>query len=120
MIMIYFVACYSTNLQEDPLSSIVENSPYINDGGTFKDFLMQSTDHVLSLKSKLGDTSPSSIKTFNVDEYGAQGDGKTDDTQVYIVILTNLNMVDLDREMNFVRPFCDNSLYINYFYYLFQ
>ncbi|RHN79111.1 putative polygalacturonase [Medicago truncatula] len=83
MIMIYFVACYSTNLQEDPLSSIVVNSPYINDGGIFKDFLMQSTDHVLSLKSKLGDTSPSSMKTFNVDQYGAQGDGKTDDTKAF-------------------------------------
>ncbi|PNX99652.1 polygalacturonase-like protein [Trifolium pratense] len=31
--------------------------------------------------SKLGDTNSPSLKTFDVDDYGAQGDGKTDDTQ---------------------------------------
>ncbi|GAU24258.1 hypothetical protein TSUD_23940 [Trifolium subterraneum] len=81
MIMIYFVACYSTTLQKDPLSSIVDDSPYINDGGTFKGIIKQCTNHVvLSLKSKFGDITPS-LKTFDVDDYGAQGDGKTDDTK---------------------------------------
>lgn len=87
IIMISFVAC---NLQENPLGSFVDdNSPYIDDGGTFKNFLKQSTN-VLSLKrfDKLGSstsTSPSPLlKRFNVADYGAEGDGKTDDTQVHI------------------------------------
>ncbi|KAL5067198.1 hypothetical protein RYX36_018085 [Vicia faba] len=79
MIMICVVACYS----EDPLSSIVEDSPYVYDGVIFKDFIKQIVDPVLSLESKLGSLSPSSVKTFNVDEYGAQGDGKNDDTQAF-------------------------------------
>ncbi|WJX11165.1 Polygalacturonase 1 [Trifolium repens] len=81
MIMICFVTCYSTTLHEDPLSSIVEDSPYINDGGTFHGIIKQSTNHVFSLMSKLGEISSPSLKTFDVDDYGAQGDGKTDDTQ---------------------------------------
>ncbi|KAI5396758.1 polygalacturonase [Lathyrus oleraceus] len=79
MIMISFVACYN----EDLLSSIVEDSPYIYDGVTFKDFIKQIVDPALSLESKLGGLSPTSAKTFNVDDYGAQGDGKTDDTQAF-------------------------------------
>jgi galacturan 1,4-alpha-galacturonidase len=89
MIMICFVTCYSTTLHEDPLSSIVEDSPYINDGGTFHGIIKQSTNHVFSLRSKLGEISSPSLKTFDVDDYGAQGDGKTDDTQVYIFIFTS-------------------------------
>lgn len=80
IIMISFVAC-------DSLGSFVDdNSPYIDDGGTFKKILKQSTN-VLSLKrfDKLGSFSPSPLlKRFNVADYGAEGDGKTDDTQVYI------------------------------------
>lgn len=80
--MISFVACHSTVL-EDPLSLFNKGSPYVDDGGTSKDFIKQSTN-VLSLKSfeQLGDISPS-LKTVKVSDYGAQGDGKTDDTQVY-------------------------------------
>lgn len=85
MIMISFVACYN----EDLLISIVEDSPYIYDGVTFKDFIKQIVDPALSLESKLGGLSPTSAKTFNVDDYGAQGDGKTDDTKVYLFICFN-------------------------------
>ncbi|XP_027367339.1 polygalacturonase [Abrus precatorius] len=83
IIMVSFVACCST-FQEDPLSSFLEGSPNIDDGATFKDFIKQSTD-VLSLKSfdKLGDIS-SSLKTVSVNDYGAQGDGKTDDTKAFM------------------------------------
>lgn len=85
IILISFVACCSS-LQEDPLSSIVEDSPNINDDGgtTFKGFIKQTTDNMLRLRSseKLGDTS--SLKTVNVNDYGAEGDGHTDDTQVCI------------------------------------
>lgn len=85
MIMISFVSCYN----EDLLGSTVEDSRYIYDGVIFKDFIKQIVDPVLSLETKLGDLSPSSVKSFNVDDYGAQGDGKTDDTQVYLFISTN-------------------------------
>ena len=82
IVMISFVACYST-LQEDPLSLYVEDSPYIDDGGTFMGLIKPRTD-VLSLKmlDKLGGGTTPSLKTFNVNDYGAQGDGRTDDTQV--------------------------------------
>lgn len=83
-IMICFVVCYSSTLQEDPLSLIVEDSPYINDGT----FIKQSKDHVLGLRrfDKSGEISLNSFKTFNVDDFGAQGDGKNDDTQVCVCV----------------------------------
>ncbi|KAK7267317.1 hypothetical protein RIF29_19986 [Crotalaria pallida] len=79
--MISFVACYG-NLEEDPLSLYVDDSPYIDDGGTFnnKDLIKQRTD-VLSF-DKVGGTSPSR-KPISVNEYGAKGDGRTDDTQAF-------------------------------------
>ncbi|KAL5124402.1 Polygalacturonase [Glycine soja] len=69
-IMFSFVACHSTVL--------------FDDGSTFKDFIKQKSTDVLSLKKfvKLGDIS-SSLKTVNVNDYGARGDGKTDDTQAF-------------------------------------
>lgn len=82
IVMISFVACYST-LQDDPLSLYVEDSPSIDDGGTFNEFIKQNTHDVLSLKrfDKFGGTSLL-LKTVNVNDYGAKGDGRTDDTQV--------------------------------------
>ncbi|CAJ1967577.1 unnamed protein product [Sphenostylis stenocarpa] len=68
---------------EDPLRLFDEGSSKVDDGGTLKDFIMQST-HVLSFKSfdKLGEIS-SSLQLVNVNDYGAQGDGKSDDTQAF-------------------------------------
>ncbi|XP_061373718.1 polygalacturonase-like [Gastrolobium bilobum] len=84
VVIISFVACYST-LQEDPLSSIyVDVSPSIDDGGTFKNLIEQSSD-VLRLKmfDDLGNTSPSPNKMVNVKDYGAKGNGFTDDTEAF-------------------------------------
>ncbi|KAK7278913.1 hypothetical protein RJT34_23952 [Clitoria ternatea] len=74
--MISFVAC-SCALQDLPLPY-----NYIDDGRLSKDFIKQSTD-VLSLESfhKLG--SPA-FKFVNVNDYGAKGDGKSDDTQAFM------------------------------------
>ncbi|KAG5080571.1 hypothetical protein JHK86_004636 [Glycine max] len=60
------------------------NTVLFDDGSTFKDFIKQKSTDVLSLKKfvKLGDIS-SSLKTVNVNDYGARGDGKTDDTQAF-------------------------------------
>ncbi|KAK7392871.1 hypothetical protein VNO78_21321 [Psophocarpus tetragonolobus] len=71
------VICHITVVGEDPLSLFYE-------GGTFKGFIKQST-RVLSLKSfeKLSDLS-SSDKMVNVNDYGAKGDGKTDDSQAFM------------------------------------
>lgn len=70
--MFSFVACHSTVL--------------LDGGGTFKDFIKQKSTDVMSIRKfgKLGDIS-SSLKTVNVNDYGARGDGKTDDTQVHIL-----------------------------------
>ncbi|KAK7345054.1 hypothetical protein VNO77_15437 [Canavalia gladiata] len=84
IIMVSSVACYGT-LPKDSLSLFVEGgSPSIDDGGTFKDHFIKQSIDVLSLKNfdKLGDIS-SSLKMVNVNDYGAQGDGKTDDTQAF-------------------------------------
>ncbi|KAI4300778.1 hypothetical protein L6164_034114 [Bauhinia variegata] len=83
-IIISFVASRCTNLQqEDPLYLSVDDLSSNDDGGTFKNLIKQSTD-VLTLKSfgKLGNKS-SSLKTVNVDDYGAEGDSKTDDTKAF-------------------------------------
>ncbi|KAI4348701.1 hypothetical protein L6164_009392 [Bauhinia variegata] len=83
-IVISFVACYCTGLQqEDPLSLTVDDLSSVDDGGTFKNLIKQSTD-VLSLKSfdKLG-SKASSLKTVNVIDYGAKGDGRTDDSEAF-------------------------------------
>ncbi|XP_061362003.1 polygalacturonase-like [Gastrolobium bilobum] len=74
VIMVSFGACYGT-LQEDNLSLYVEDSPYIDDGSSFKDFIKPSTD-VLRTNSR-------SLKMVNVNNYGAVGDGRTDDTQAF-------------------------------------
>lgn len=88
IIIISFVACYSTLQDQDPLiSSIyVDDSPnYIDDGGsgTFKNLIKQSTN-VLSLNrfEELGGIS-SSLEIVNVNDYGAKGNGLTDDTEVH-------------------------------------
>lgn len=75
--MFSFVACHSTVL--------------LDGGGTFKDFIKQKSTDVMSIRKfgKLGDIS-SSLKTVNVNDYGARGDGKTDDTQVHIFAKTKL------------------------------
>ncbi|XP_019414739.1 PREDICTED: polygalacturonase-like [Lupinus angustifolius] len=79
IIMISCVACYNT-LQEDPLSLYVEDLPYIIDdnGGTFKDLIKQSTNDIVDSSG----TSPSQ-KTIYVNDYGAKGDGRTDDTEAF-------------------------------------
>ena len=63
----------------------------LDGGGTFKDFIKQKSTDVMSIRKfgKLGDIS-SSLKTVNVNDYGARGDGKTDDTQVHIFAKTKL------------------------------
>ncbi|CAL0321546.1 unnamed protein product [Lupinus luteus] len=77
IIMVSFVASYST-LQEDPLRLYVEDSPYIIDNDeTFKDFIMQSTNDMV------GSGTSTSQKTINVNDYGAKGDGRSDDTQAF-------------------------------------
>ncbi|KAL2327030.1 hypothetical protein Fmac_020457 [Flemingia macrophylla] len=76
--------CHGTALK-DPLDLFDEGYSYVDDGGTFKDYIKQSED-VLSLKKfdNLGDDYRSpSLKMVNVNDYGAKGDGKTDDTQAF-------------------------------------
>ncbi|KAF7804084.1 Polygalacturonase [Senna tora] len=70
-----FVACYS-RLQEDPLRMYVDNSPNsIDDGGT----LFNKNTDVLSFKRSDSDLN----NTVCVNDYGAKGDGTTDDTQAF-------------------------------------
>lgn len=79
IIIISFVACYST-LQENPPSSIyVDHSPSIDDGGTVKNLIEQSTN-VLSLNRF---DKRNSLKKVSVNDYGAKGNGDTDDTEVH-------------------------------------
>ncbi|KAK7396250.1 hypothetical protein VNO78_17121 [Psophocarpus tetragonolobus] len=81
IIIISFVASYCTS-QEDPLSSIyVDDSPSIDDGGTLlKNFIKQNTN-VLSLNKLLDKRS--SLKKVNVNDYGAEGNADTDDTEAF-------------------------------------
>ncbi|XP_004493509.1 polygalacturonase-like [Cicer arietinum] len=73
-IIISFVACYS-NLQEAPLiNTYVDHSPSIDDGDTllfFKNMINQNTN-------VFGGT-----QIVNVNDYGAKGNGCTDDTQAF-------------------------------------
>jgi galacturan 1,4-alpha-galacturonidase len=82
-IIISFVACNS-NLQEDPLiTTYVDHSPS-NDGGDtllFKNFINQNTNNILSLDKF--DATSRSLEIVNVNDYGAKGNGYTDDTQVH-------------------------------------
>jgi galacturan 1,4-alpha-galacturonidase len=82
-IIISFVACNS-NLQEDPLiTTYVDHSPS-NDGGDtllFKNFIYQNTNNILSLDKF--DATSRSLEIVNVNDYGAKGNGNTDDTQVH-------------------------------------
>ncbi|XP_028223808.1 polygalacturonase-like [Glycine soja] len=80
IIIISFVACYST-LQEDPPSSIIyiDHSPSIDDGRTFKNLIKQSTN-VLSLNRF---DKRSSLKKLSVNDYGAKGNGDADDTEAF-------------------------------------
>ncbi|XP_054796912.1 polygalacturonase-like [Prosopis cineraria] len=75
-IVIPLVPCHGTS-QEDPLNNII-------DGGTFNNLIQQRTQ-VLRLKRfvNLGVTSLSSISKFNVNDFGAKGDGKSDDTEAF-------------------------------------
>ncbi|KAF7819021.1 Polygalacturonase [Senna tora] len=86
-IIISFVAC---SLQEDPLDDMyVGNSPSnVDDGGTSKSLIIKQrpTNNILRLNRfvMLDATSSSSSATkLNVNDYGAKGDGKTDDTQAF-------------------------------------
>jgi len=68
IVIIPFVACNS-NFQEDPLINT-----YVDDGGDtllFKNLIKQNTCGLSS-----------SPQIVNVNDYGAKGDGETDDTQV--------------------------------------
>lgn len=92
ILIISFVTCYSTLHDQDPLiiSTYVDDSPSIGDGGTFNNLIKQNTD-VLSLINKLdkfGSTSPS-LEIVNVIDYGARGNGH-DDTEVYTYSLSPL------------------------------
>lgn len=60
---------------------------YIDDGGTFKNMIKQSAN-VLSLNKfdyKLGNTP--FLEKVNVNDYGAKGNGSTDDTEIHIYSL---------------------------------
>lgn len=94
ILIISFVACYSTLQDQDPLiiSTYVDDSPSIDDGGTFNNLIKQNTD-VLSLINKLdklGSTSHS-LEMVNVIDYGARGNGH-DDTEVYTYSLSPLSL----------------------------
>ncbi|XP_054804201.1 polygalacturonase [Prosopis cineraria] len=83
-IIISFVGRYST-LQEDPHNAYFDDSPNtINGGGgTFENLLRQSPD-VLRLNRFDQLVGPSlSPNKVNVNDYGAIGDGTTDDTQAF-------------------------------------
>jgi galacturan 1,4-alpha-galacturonidase len=71
-------------LQEDPLiTTYVDHSPS-NDGGDtllFKNFIYQNTNNILSLDKF--DATSRSLEIVNVNDYGAKGNGYTDDTQVH-------------------------------------
>ncbi|TKY62608.1 Polygalacturonase protein [Spatholobus suberectus] len=83
IIIISFVACYSTSLEDPPSSIYVDNSPSIDDGGTFKNMIKQSTDvFALNRFDKLGNHHRSH-KMVNVNDYGAKGNGCTDDTEAF-------------------------------------
>lgn len=111
MIIISFVACYST-LQEDPPSSIIyiDHSPSIDDGRTFKNLIKQSTN-VLSLNRF---DKRSSLKKLSVNDYGAKGNGDADDTEVHIHLVqnkvffflfslaTNVNLVHVCKNVPFM------------------
>uniref|UniRef100_A0A2N9IYY6 endo-polygalacturonase n=1 Tax=Fagus sylvatica TaxID=28930 RepID=A0A2N9IYY6_FAGSY len=73
--MLSFISCYST-LQKEPLRHYGEKSG-------FKDMIKQST-HVLSLKriERVGTVS-TSVKTVNVNDFGAKGDSTDDDTEAF-------------------------------------
>lgn len=110
IIIISFVACYST-LQEDPPSSIyVDHSPSIDDGGTVKNLIEQSTN-VLSLNRF---DKRNSLKKVSVNDYGAKGNGDADDTEVHIHLVqnkvffflfslaTNVNLVHVCKNVPFM------------------
>ncbi|RHN47877.1 putative polygalacturonase [Medicago truncatula] len=83
IVIISFVACNS-NLQEDPLiTTYVDDSPSYDDSDTllFKNMIEQNTNDVLCL-DQFG-VSSRSLKIVNVRDYGAKGDGHTDDTQAF-------------------------------------
>ncbi|XP_029126788.1 polygalacturonase isoform X3 [Cajanus cajan] len=87
IIIISFIACYST-LQdhEDPPSSIYvhDHSSSIDDGGAFNNLIKQSTNILsLDIYNKLGNIPRSSLKMVNVNDYGAKGNGHTDDTEAF-------------------------------------
>lgn len=95
IIIISFVACYSTLQLEDPLISlhVDDHSPFIDDGGTFnKNQLIKQCTDVFS-SNELGGTSPS-LEMVNVNDYGAEGNGSTDDTEVYICTIRKSKISD--------------------------
>ncbi|GAV57296.1 Glyco_hydro_28 domain-containing protein [Cephalotus follicularis] len=84
------VSCYICLQEDPPYKYIHENSRYayptyysIMESRNFKDLIELRTD-ILSLKmfNKVGSTSIL-VKTVNVDDFGAKGDGSTDDTEAF-------------------------------------
>ncbi|XP_028774459.1 polygalacturonase-like [Neltuma alba] len=127
IIIIPSVPCYGTS-QEDPLKiyGSDDDSPFNNfdDGGTFHNLIQQNTQ-VLSLNRfvKLAVTSPS-VSKFNVNDFGAKGDGKSDDTEAFnkawqaacssgraIILVVPSNYNYLLKPVRFSGP-CNSSITI--------
>ncbi|CAI8613985.1 unnamed protein product [Vicia faba] len=110
IIIISFVACNS-NLQKDPLIAIyVDNSPSNDDDGgdtlLFKNMIKKNTNSFLSL-NKFDGTSSHKLEIVNVNDYGAKGDGYSDDTQAF---KKAWEVVCSSRESVFVAPEDNNYL----------
>ncbi|OIW05217.1 hypothetical protein TanjilG_14770 [Lupinus angustifolius] len=80
-------SCYCSKVQEGPLSSIyVHDSPSIDDdyGWIFKNFIKRTIDFFSSNEVvKVGYTKPS-LRTINVNDFGAKGNGIDDNSVAYM------------------------------------
>ncbi|KAF5474130.1 hypothetical protein F2P56_006058 [Juglans regia] len=99
IIMLSFISCCSSTSQPNPVlrhfghheesgrhDSQAYSSYFSNNAdGEFKDLIKAVTDAALSLKrfNRVGTISSTSVKTVNVDDFGAEGDGTHDDTEAF-------------------------------------